>query len=50
VREAYANSLAKVKDPRQIIHGQTIVKSVSTKKRPEKAVSKKTAVKKKSSK
>ena len=50
VREAYANSLAKVKDSRQIMHGQTIVKSVSTKKRPEKGVSKKAAVNKKSSK
>ena len=37
VSEAYQNSLSKVKDPKQIIHGQTIVKSVSEKKRPEKA-------------
>ena len=36
VQEAYANALSKVKDPKQIIHGQTIVKSVSEKKRPEK--------------
>ncbi|HOY96281.1 MAG TPA: hypothetical protein PK509_11110 [Catalimonadaceae bacterium] len=36
VKEAYANSLAKVKDPKQIISGQTIVKSVSDKKRPDK--------------
>jgi hypothetical protein len=36
VSEAYANSLAKVKDPKQIIHGLTIVKSVSEKKRPDK--------------
>ena len=36
VKEAYANSLAKVKDPKQIISGQTIVKSVSYKKRPDK--------------
>src|SRR5665213_3465508 len=36
VNEAYANSLAKVKDPTQIISGQTIVKSVSDKKRPAK--------------
>ena len=33
VKEAYANSLAKVKDPRQIRHGATITKSVSTTKR-----------------
>ena len=36
VNEAYANSLSKVKDPKQIISGQTIVKSVSDKKRPDK--------------
>ncbi len=36
VNEAYKNSLSKVKDQKQIIHGQTIVKSVSDKKRPEK--------------
>ena len=41
VREAYVNSLAKVKDQKQIIHGQTIVKSISTKKRPEKGATKK---------
>lgn len=34
IGEAYANSLAKVKDPRQLLSGQTIVKSVSAKKRP----------------
>ncbi len=33
VNESYANSLAKVKDQKQIIHGQTIVKSISEKKR-----------------
>lgn len=33
VSEAYANALAKVKDQKQIIHGQTIVKSVSANKR-----------------
>lgn len=33
LKEAYANSLEKVKDPKQILKGQTIVKSVSTKKR-----------------
>jgi len=36
VREAYANSLAKVKDKKQIMNGQTIVKSISTKKREKK--------------
>lgn len=36
VKAAYANSLSKVKDQKQIMHGQTIVKSVSEKKRPEK--------------
>lgn len=34
VNEAYANSLAKVKDQKQLMSGQTIVKSVSEKKRP----------------
>src|SRR4030095_7799976 len=35
LKEAYANSLAKVKDKAQLIKGQTIVKSISpTKKRP----------------
>src|SRR6478609_9051069 len=34
VKEAYANSLAKVKDQKQIISGHTIVKSISDKKRP----------------
>jgi len=33
LKEAYANSLAKVKDPKQIINGETIVKSVSDAKR-----------------
>ena len=36
VNEAYANSLSKVKDPKQIISGQTILKSVSDKKRADK--------------
>ena len=41
VREAYANSLAKVKDKKQIMHGLTITKSISTKKRKDgKAASK----------
>ena len=33
VKEAYANSLKKVKDPKQIMQGLTITKSVSDKKR-----------------
>jgi len=37
VREAYANSLEKVKDKKQIMNGQTIVKSISTKKRERRA-------------
>jgi hypothetical protein len=36
IAEAYANSLSKVKDPKQIMHGKTIVKSISAKQRPEK--------------
>ena len=44
IKEAYANSLSKVKDQKQIMQGKTIVKSVSEKKRPGK---KKTAVKRK---
>lgn len=46
VNEAYTNSLAKVKDQKQIINGHTIVKSVSGKKRPRKE-SKTTNAKKK---
>ena len=33
LKEAYANSLAKVKDPKQMMHGATITKSISSKKR-----------------
>jgi hypothetical protein len=33
LREAYANSLAKVKDRSEIVKGQTITKSISPKKR-----------------
>ncbi len=36
INEAYANSLSKVKDPKQLISGQTIVKSISDKKRADK--------------
>ena len=39
LKEAYANSLAKVKDPKQILNGQTITKSVSEKKREKKTKS-----------
>ncbi len=34
MREAHANSLAKVKDKKQIMHGATITKSISHVKRP----------------
>lgn len=34
VNEAWANSLSKVKNPKEIVHGKTIVKSVSATKRP----------------
>lgn len=47
VREAYANSMKRVKDPGQLLQGQTIVKSVSAKKRPKQASSKRTEKKKK---
>ena len=40
VLEAYANSLAKVKDPKQLMQGMTIVKSISQVKRPGKAIKK----------
>jgi len=36
VKDAYANSLAKVKDAKQVIQGKTIVKSISPTKRPKK--------------
>ncbi len=36
VKDAYTNSLSKVKDSKQILQGQTIVKSISQKKRPDK--------------
>lgn len=39
LKEAYANSLAKVKDKKQIVHGATITKSISTVKRASKRVS-----------
>jgi hypothetical protein len=37
VNEAYTNSLSKVKDPKQIMEGQTIVKSISDNKKQVKA-------------
>ncbi len=36
VKEAYANSFAKIKDPKQIMEGKTIVKSISPVKRSKK--------------
>ena len=36
LKEAYTNSLAKVKDTKQILNGQTITKSISEKKREKK--------------
>jgi hypothetical protein len=41
VKEAYANSLAKVKDAKQIMEGKTIVKSISPVKRAKKTATKK---------
>ena len=38
VKEAYANSLKKIKDTKQIVQGKTIVKSVSSVRREKKAV------------
>lgn len=35
LHEAYVNSLSKVKDTNQIIYGQTIIKSLAQKKRPQ---------------
>jgi len=39
LNEAYTNSLAKVKDTKQILNGQTITKSISEKKREKKTKS-----------
>ena len=41
VKEAYANSLGKVKDKKQLMQGNTIVKSISEKKREKKPATKK---------
>ena len=38
VMQASANSVSKIKDPKQIMLGKTIVKSVSAKKRPGKSI------------
>jgi hypothetical protein len=47
MKEAYANSLAKVKDSKQIIHGATITKSISAAKRSAKrALTKRKAIEK----
>jgi hypothetical protein len=46
VKEAYANSLAKVKDPKQIRKGETITKSISDAKRSKPVKAKKVAKKK----
>jgi hypothetical protein len=46
LKEAYGNSLAKVKDPTQIKYGLTITKSIAVKKRPARAKPEK-AIKKK---
>jgi hypothetical protein len=35
-REAYAKSMEKIKDPKLLVEGRTILKSISAKKRPEK--------------
>ena len=37
LKEAYANSLLKVKDSKQILNGKTIIKSISEKKREKKS-------------
>jgi len=48
LKEAYANSLARVKDKAEIIKGTTIVKSISpVKKRPGMVTPKKAAARKK---
>jgi hypothetical protein len=39
VKEAYVNSLSKVKDQKQLKKGLTIAKSISARKRPEKSIS-----------
>ncbi len=46
LKEAYANSMDKVKDPKQIKKGETITKSISAKKRAKPLKAKKAAKKK----
>jgi Domain of unknown function (DU1801) len=41
LKEAYANSVSKVKDPKQIMQGKTITKSISQAKRQKKSQAKK---------
>ena len=47
ILEAYANSFAKIKDPKQILQGKTIVKSISEKKWEKKSKATPTKTKKK---
>jgi len=47
ILEAYANSFAKIKDPKQILQGKTIVKSISEKKWEKKSMATPTKTKKK---
>ena len=47
LKEAYTNSLSKIKDPKQILNGQTIIKSISENKRENKNKLKQTNIKKK---
>ncbi|MFL5752886.1 MAG: hypothetical protein ACJ76F_05720 [Bacteroidia bacterium] len=47
IKEAWLNSLSKVKEPTQIVNGKTIVKSVSLSKRKKKVAGKKAASPKK---
>jgi hypothetical protein len=42
LKEAYANSLAKVKDKSQLMRGGTVTKSISVKKRPSRGIATKT--------
>lgn len=46
LKEAYINSLSKIKDEKKILNGQTIIKSISTSKRTTKEQATKTANKK----
>ena len=46
VKDAYINSLAKVKDPKQIMKGETITKSISPIKREKRSIATKVTVRK----